>query len=317
MIKNERIIIYFFINKMKILLNKPRFRTKIVLFDYDWTLVKPKTGGTFPKDIDDWQWLRPNVPDIIKNYYYNGYGIYIVSNQSKEWKVTQIINVLSLLNIPITIGIARNKIDYKPNIYLWNLLIPIDKQNKIKKNYSFMCGDALGRKNDYADVDLKFAENINLTIKSPEEIFPFEKKDINISINKNIQEIIIMVGFPGAGKTTISKNIFEPNNYKIISGDLLKTSSKIIKECIKQIKNNNSIVIDATNSSIKKRAEFIKLAYEFNLKIRCIYVNTSFEEALIRNNKREKPIPLIIYNVYKKNFQEPSISEGFDNIIII
>jgi len=86
---------------MKILLNKPRFRTKIVLFDYDWTLVKPKTGGTFPKDIDDWQWLRPNVPDIIKNYYYNGYGIYIVSNQSKEWKVTQIINVLSLLNIQL------------------------------------------------------------------------------------------------------------------------------------------------------------------------------------------------------------------------
>ncbi len=28
-----------------------------VIFDVDWTLTKPKTGGTFRESADDWQWL--------------------------------------------------------------------------------------------------------------------------------------------------------------------------------------------------------------------------------------------------------------------
>jgi bifunctional polynucleotide phosphatase/kinase len=73
------------------------------MFDYDWTLVKPKSGGTFPKDIDDWVWLRENVPEVIKKYYQQGFGIYIFTNQSKEWKKTQIQKALETLDIPLTI----------------------------------------------------------------------------------------------------------------------------------------------------------------------------------------------------------------------
>ena len=49
-----------------------RYRKKIAAFDYDHTLVKPKTNGTFPKDVDDYIWLRPNVPDVVKEYYTKG-----------------------------------------------------------------------------------------------------------------------------------------------------------------------------------------------------------------------------------------------------
>jgi len=38
-------------------------------FDYDWTMVNPKDGKTFPTSIDDWQWMYPNVPEKIKQYY--------------------------------------------------------------------------------------------------------------------------------------------------------------------------------------------------------------------------------------------------------
>jgi bifunctional polynucleotide phosphatase/kinase len=49
-------------------------------FDYDCTLVSPKDGKTFPKNIDDWQWLYPNIQSKIKDYYDKGYMIVIFSN---------------------------------------------------------------------------------------------------------------------------------------------------------------------------------------------------------------------------------------------
>lgn len=54
-------------------------------------------------------------------------------------------------------------------------------------------GDALGREDDWSDVDKQFAENIN-------------------------KEIIVMVGYPRIGKTTISEN-FNKDKYVVISDD--------------------------------------------------------------------------------------------------
>jgi bifunctional polynucleotide phosphatase/kinase len=78
-------------------INKPRFRSKLAIFDFDWTLVKPKNGNTFPKYVDDCTWLNPNVSEVIKSYYKKGYGIYIITNQSKKWKQDQITNVMTLV----------------------------------------------------------------------------------------------------------------------------------------------------------------------------------------------------------------------------
>jgi bifunctional polynucleotide phosphatase/kinase len=64
-----------------------RARKKIAAFDYDWTLVKPKTGNTFPKNIDDWVWLNSNVVNILKATYKKGFAILIFTNQTKEWKI--------------------------------------------------------------------------------------------------------------------------------------------------------------------------------------------------------------------------------------
>ena len=50
--------------------------------------------------------------------------------------------------------------------------------------------------------------------------------------------------------------------------------------------------------------------------MRCVYVGTSLEESLSRNNLREKPIPRIVYNVYKKKFEMPDESEEFKLIKI-
>jgi bifunctional polynucleotide phosphatase/kinase len=290
-------------------LNKFRNRSKIAAFDFDWTLVRPKTGGTFPKDADDWEWLRPSVPKVLKHYYDKGYSIFVFTNQTKDWKKTQIENALSTLDIPICVCIAFDKTIHKPNPEMFHAVVPKTKFNPEK---SFFVGDALGRPNDWSDSDKKFAENIGISIVEPEDIFPFEKADSSRIKAKKEQEIIIMVGYPGSGKSTISEEVFHKAGYVILHGDELKTSKKMISQAKLHIKDGKSIVFDATNPSKKKRAEYIEFANNLKIPVRCVHVATSMEESLSRNNKRpeDKIIPKIAFYLYRKHFEEPSSDEG-------
>lgn len=173
-------------------------------------------------------------------------------------KLQQIINVLSTLKIPSLISVGYEDIDKKPNKTMFDIII---KNKKIDMTKSFFVGDALGRQGDWSDSDKKFAENINIkNIYSPDDLF-----DIIDDIKKPIinlydkQEIIVLVGYPGSGKTTIA-NTFDTKRYIVINGDLLKNSEKMIKEAEKYINDNYSVIFDATNPSIEKRKEYINFA---------------------------------------------------------
>jgi len=290
---------------------------KVAAFDFDWTLVKPKGNRKFPKSVDDWEWLFPNIPSIIQNLYKDEYTIVIFTNQSKEWKREQIVDVANSLNIPMYIGIAFNKAYYKPSITLYEKLVE-KIGNNIDKNNSFFVGDALGRKDDFSDSDKMFAENIGIKWVPPEDMFYNQQFIVlpDIPLETNNKEIIIMVGYPGSGKSTIADTICQENeNYVCIKGDIYKTSKAMIKKATDYIKDNKSIIFDATNGSRKKRAEYIEFAkkYEYTV-IKCVHVNTSMDEAYQRNKMRpeDKQVPRIAYSVYKKHFESPDgVLEGF------
>ena len=257
-------------------INNAIIREKMAAFDYDWTLVSPKDGKTFPSNIDDWIWLYPNIPEKIKSYYEDEFMIVIFTNQSKLWKHEQIKLVAKSLNIPIFIVVATEKCDYKPNPILFNILI---ENNKINKDRSFFIGDALGRKSDFSDSDKVFAENIGIPYYCPEQIFHIKNEIIEIPIIPlfDDKQIIIMMGYPGSGKSTIAKNICKNEEYIYIEGDVYKTSTKMIKASLEHITKKKSIVFDATNSSSKKRKEYVDLGKKYNYKIVCIHVSTSLE----------------------------------------
>ncbi len=150
----------------------------------------------------------------------------------------------------------------------------------------------------------------------PEELFPLDKpKKIGLKPSKT-QEVVIMVGYPGSGKSKICGLIFEPAGYFIAHGDELKTSAKMIKASITPITEGKSVVFDATNASKKKRAEYIEFAEKYKMPVRCVHVNTSLADSMARNNLREKPVPRIVYNIYNKNFETPSEDEGFTLVTI-
>ena len=294
-------------------LNNYRFRQKMAIFDYDWTLVKPKSNGTFSKNENDWVWLTKNVPIVLKEYYKKGYSINIISNQRKNYvmKEKEISNALNTLNIPICYIIANDNINAKPNTNMFDILTN-NKKWEYKK--SFYVGDALGRQGDWSDVDKKFAENIGIKYYSPDELFSIKESNyIDIKESKS-QEIIVMVGYPGSGKSTIA-NKYNKEKYKVISGDEFITSKKMIKESEKYLSNGYSVIYDSTNPTKAKRKEYIDIANKYKIDVICINVKTDIVESIFRNNKRDKVIPKITYYVFRKKYEEPEIEEGFSKII--
>jgi bifunctional polynucleotide phosphatase/kinase len=301
---------------MQIKVGNFRARAKIAAFDYDWTLVRPHSG-TFPKNVDDWRWLHECVPDVVRGYYENGFCIVIFTNQSKPWKVEQVKTVLASLGIPVMINVGIKKEEQKPERFMFDAFVG-DRAWDVED--SFYVGDALGRPNDWSDVDKMFAKSVGITIKSPEDVFPMgapNQPNAQVIPTSDSQEIVIMTGYPGSGKTTIANESFGSQGYVILQGDVLKTSAKMIKVAIPALNEGKSIVFDATNPSREKRAEYIRLKERFpGLSARCIHVSTSMEASLARNNLRDRVVPKIVFHVYKKKFETPRDEEGCTVLIL-
>jgi len=285
--------------------------TKLAIFDFDGTLVRPKESRRFPKDKEDWEWLRPTVPIKLKEYAKQKYRMVIVTDQSKPWKVEMIKDVVQALKLNITVVIGV-KDAQKPNPGLF--LTQFTPGKNMDMEDSFYVGDAAGRAADWADRDIQFAKNVGLKFYTPEEIFDEPRSQRSptpkIAIPDH-KEVIIMIGYPGSGKSTVIKENFEPYGYYRVEGDVYKTAKAMIKEARKH--PGQSIVFDATNGTRERRQAYIDYAREIGFGVRCVWVTTSIEEAMARVNKREKEtgikIPAIALYLYRKKFEEPTADE--------
>ena len=295
---------------------EPEFRENMIAFDFDWTLVNPKDGKTFPSNEDDWQWLYPNVVDTIIEKYADGFMIVIFTNQTKQWKCEQIKKVSESIGIPLFVVISMDKKEHKPNPLMFH---EFSKDNIINLENSLFVGDALGRKIDFSDSDKVFAENIGVNCVPPEKFFEAGNEPFKIPVIelKEELEMIIMVGFPGSGKSTIAKDICKNEKYIHIESETYKTFGKMKKKTLEHI-NDKSFVYDATNSSVKKRDQYLLLGEKYGYKVRCIHVTACKDISFKQNIQRdeEKHVPKIAYSVYSKHYEEPNESEGFELIII-
>lgn len=327
-------------------------KNKFACFDLDDTLITPKSGNKFATSGDDWKFMFPNVVDKLLELNTDKYIVVIITNQAgisknknnvgvKEWK-NKIGMIVEKLGIPIIIYASLDHDHYrKPFPTFWEMLTNnLDNNSEQCVGKSFYCGDACGRKTDFSDSDIKFAHNCGIKFILPEMVFcnigdkKIKPPKINYPIDfDNIasgelnfvphdKELIIMIGYPGSGKSTFVRNYISKNNYSVINRDTLKTMQRCIHECEKYMTNGKSIVIDNTNPSIDDRKKFIELAKLNKYIVRCFVMDTSIElskhNSYYRNyisNGKINHIPDIAYNIYKKKFTEPIIEEGFSEII--
>ena len=118
-------------------INQNLDRNKLAMFDLDYTLIKTKSGKTFPVNKNDWTWLYTEIPKKLEELYNDNYSIIIISNQlgislgktnieDFKFKITKI---RESLKIPINFFVATHDDKYrKPRIGFWKLLL---KKNTI------------------------------------------------------------------------------------------------------------------------------------------------------------------------------------------
>ena len=325
---------------------------KIAAFDLDSTIIKTKSGKKFPQDNNDWMFCYESVKKKLKELHDDNYVILFITNQSGlkkssekkiEW-VTKVENIMSQLEIPISVlACYGNNKFRKPLPGLWDYI-------EGDKKRSFYCGDAAGRpktgkrKKDFSDSDLKFSQNIGIKFILPEKLFldkdeeipelvktkqlSFTNRKININslfkkweITKK-QCMILMCGYPGCGKSYLSKLICaSKKNFRIVNRDALKTIPKCIYKCDEYLVDDYSVIVDNTNRDKDIRDKFIEVSKEHAIPIYCIVFNCTFDQSFHNSiyrhltNPNINIIPKIAYYTYRKKYEEPDIEEGFEKII--
>ncbi len=158
-------------------------------------------------------------------------------------------------------------------------------------------------------------------------------------------KVVISIGIPGAGKTTVLKELAEENGYYYVSTDGLRAemfkevedrtspekeslwaerNKEVWDEAKKRVKEfiglGETVVFDATFSNSEKRKEFIEFAKHNGAeKIQGIFIDTPLEVAKERNQKRGRNVREIDIERMAKELKEnePKIEEGFDGIFTL
>ncbi len=161
---------------------------------------------------------------------------------------------------------------------------------------------------------------------------------MNINQLKNKKFLILLIGHPLVGKSTFIKNKLNNLDFNLISRDniILELSStkeynkawdevnhkevdRILNKRIdNSILNNESVVIDMTNLTKKRRKGFINRFNDY-YKVGILFDILSSDEIKSRNEKRNneesKYINESIINTMISSYQTPTKEEGFDKII--
>ena len=252
-------------------------------------------------------------------------------------------------DIPVHIFASTHDGNFrKPRIGMWEEhRLHHNGGKTIDMASSFYVGDAAGRpanppskkKKDFSCSDRKFALNAGIKFFTPEEFFQqCPSQDFSLGFDPSqylltssslsesklpsasqSQEIVLFVGFPGTGKSSFFNSVFLPHSYGHVNQDTLKSKAQCIKFAKSCLSENKSIVIDSTNPSVEVRKVWIELAKTEGIPIRCIWFGSDELLAKHMNKVRNivsgsKLVPGIAYNIYKKNFVEPCVSEGFASI---
>lgn len=143
--------------------------------------------------------------------------------------------------------------------------------------------------------------------------------------------LILMIGIPGSGKTTLRSKIF-PQPLFICPDDLIgyteknpwtpraaqnawKESDQKLKEAL--VDKDKIIVFDATFVNPKKRKKYIDIAHQYDHEIMALFCTVQYKVAIQRNASRSeaRKVPkTTMENMYDRLIP-PDFSEGFDYVL--
>ncbi|XP_053642699.1 uncharacterized protein F21D5.5 [Cherax quadricarinatus] len=314
---------------------------KVFAVNYDdWKIIYSEVPGKLKQLHEDGYKLV-----IFTNQAGIAAGKHTVAGVQKK-----ISNIISKFGVPFQVFVSTGKGNYrKPALGMWNFLkneanggVDIDMKE------SMFIGDAAGRpaegkkKKDFSFSDRLFALNMGIQFFTPEEHFlgvktqkynmpEFDPRAVDESVSlfdppstkvpKHNLEVIIFVGYPGSGKSFLSTKHFAPLGYVQANRDSLGSWQKCLSVMETSLQDGNNVVIDNTNPDVESRKRYIDVAKKMNVPVRCFVFNVSKDHCRHNNKFRElsganhSKVSDMIYNMYKSKFEEPTLKEGFDDIV--
>mmetsp|Transcript_38285 Transcript_38285/g.101621 ORF Transcript_38285/g.101621 Transcript_38285/m.101621 type:complete len:548 (-) Transcript_38285:34-1677(-) len=235
----------------------------------------------------------------------------------------------------------------------------------VSQEESLYVGDAAGRgpgrkdwsetvKKDHSDSDRKFALNAGIAFHCPESFFlgqvpqafalsgidPADllaktATDEGLLPTDKSPEMVLLVGWPGSGKTSLAQRVFVPAGYLWVNRDTLRDTARCHREAESALLKGRSVVVDATNPSVAGRADYVTIAKRAGgVPVRCLLMAADRALADHLNQVRQilvssrqvssdgkhdgkeqhGAVPPIAMATYGSKFEMPTISEGFSEV---
>ncbi len=136
------------------------------------------------------------------------------------------------------------------------------------------------------------------------------------------QEVVLLVGLPGAGKSTFFEQRFA-DSHTLVSKDRLQDRRRLDeqqRQLLEQaLRLGKSVVVDNTNVSLEQRAALMREARLAGARVIGYYFDATTQECVNRNFGREgrARIPVVGIFAAAKRLLRPTYAEGFDELYTV
>lgn len=133
------------------------------------------------------------------------------------------------------------------------------------------------------------------------------------------QEVAILVGLPGAGKSTFYRQRLA-GSHVLVSKDLLRTSRHAGRRQLELVAaalaEGRSVAVDNTNPRREDRAPLVELARRHGARAVAYFFPTDTRGSLERNSARQgrARVPAVAIFVAARRMQPPTRAEGLDAV---
>jgi predicted kinase len=130
-------------------------------------------------------------------------------------------------------------------------------------------------------------------------------------------EVAILMGLPGAGKSTFYAQRLAATHAQVGMDALPKRSDKRRRQrelLTATLGAGRSLAVDNVNPTVAERAELIALARAARARVVGYWLDAPARACLGRNARRAGParVPPVAIFAFAKRFQAPTVGEGFD-----